>query len=312
MANLNYHHLRYFHGVVQAGGLTRAAEQMNVSPSALSVQLQQLEAQLGHPLFERRGRRLVLTEAGRIALDHAEAIFAAGDELVHTLRGFGGTSTRTVRVGAMATLSRNFQTEFLQPVLRDGDTRLVLRSGSLPELLQLLDAHHIDILLSNIVPPRDATTPWVPHLIAEQPISLVACAGRLSGGAVPLALLASEPLILPTIESSIRAEFDSLAERLGLRPRIVAEVDDMAMLRLLVRENIGLAVVPPIVVRDELAGGLLIDLGRLPGLSERFYAITPSRRFPNPILRRLLGSPVSDASVGPAARQGAAAASATT
>ena len=87
MAALNYNHLRYFRAIAHAGSLTRAAAELNLSQSALSVQLQKLEAQLGHPLFERSHKRLQLTEAGRIALDHADTMFAAGDELVATLRG---------------------------------------------------------------------------------------------------------------------------------------------------------------------------------------------------------------------------------
>ena len=104
-------------------------------------------------------------------------------------------------------------------------------------------------------PPRDAATPWISHAIAEQPVSLVGTPER-TGGSAPLEdLLAREPLILPTVESSIRIGFDALLDRLGIRPRIAAEVDDMAMIRLLAREGIGLAVVPPIVVKDELASG---------------------------------------------------------
>ena len=108
MADLNYHHLRYFRAVAHDGNLTRAASRMNLSQSALSAQIRALEARLGHALFERRGRALHLTEAGRIALDHADAIFAAGAELVETLRT-EGRARRAVRVGALATLSRNFQ-----------------------------------------------------------------------------------------------------------------------------------------------------------------------------------------------------------
>ena len=115
MRGLNYNHLRYFWAVAHEGGLTRAAEQMNLSPSALSVQLQKLEHQVGHPLFDRVGRRMVLTEAGRIALDYADTVFRAGDELLSTLQGASAASRQVLRVGALTTLSRNFQLEFLHP-----------------------------------------------------------------------------------------------------------------------------------------------------------------------------------------------------
>jgi LysR family transcriptional activator of nhaA len=285
MAALNYNHLRYFWAVAHEGNLTRAAAELGVSQSALSVQIQKLEAQLGHPLFERRGRELVLTEAGSIALDHADAIFGAGRELLETLKG-GASQRRVLRVGAIATLSRNFQLEFLRPLLGRDDVEVVLASGALGELLQRLEAHRIDVLLANTAPPRDAATPWIAHPIAEQPISLIGRPGAAPGTLAER--LAREPLVLPSFESSIRQGFDALCDRLGVRPTVAAEVDDMAMLRLLVREGTGHGVVPPIVVRDELEAGSLVEVERLPGLVETFVAITKSRRFPNPLLRELL------------------------
>lgn len=287
MAGLNYNHLRYFWAVAREGNLTRAAERLHLSQSALSVQIQKLEAQLGHALFERRGRQLVLTEAGRIALDHADAIFAAGEELLGTLKERGDSARQVIRVGALATLSRNFQIQFLRPLLRRDDVEIIVRSGAFGDLLHHLEAHRIDVVLANAAPPRDAATPWVPHPIADQPVSLVGHPRRVEGG--PLEeLLAREPLILPTVETSIRAGFDALTDRLGIHPRIAAEVDDMAMLRLLTREDIGLAVVPPIVVKDELAAGLLTEIERFPDLKESFFAITLARRFPNPLLKSLV------------------------
>ena len=118
MIRLNYHHLRYFHVVAHEGHLTRAAELLSVSQSALSSQIRQLEERLGQQLFERRGRALHLTEAGRIALDHADAIFSTGNELVATLRQTG-QSRQALRVGAIATLSRNFQIGLLRQVLEE-------------------------------------------------------------------------------------------------------------------------------------------------------------------------------------------------
>lgn len=287
---LNYNHLRYFWAVAHEGNLTRAAERLNVSQSALSIQIQKLESQLGHALFERRGRQLLLTEAGRIALDHADSIFATGEELLGTLKDRAGLSRQVLRVGALATLSRNFQVRFLRPLLGRDDVEIVLRSGSAADLLQALEAHRLDVVLVNQLPGRDAATPWISHRIAEQRISLVGTPGRVGRGADLPALLSSQPVILPTPESGVRTSFDALMDRLGIRPRVAAEVDDMAMMRLLARENVGLAVVPPIVVRDELASGLLVEADSLPGLTEAFFAVTLSRRFPNPLLRDCLAA----------------------
>lgn len=287
MGTLNYHHLRYFWAVAHDGNLTRTAARLNLTQSALSVQIRQLEARFGHALFERRSRGLHLTEAGRIALDHADAIFAAGEELLSTLRSV--TATRqALRIGALATLSRNFQIAFLRPVLGRPDVDLVLRSGSARELLQALESLSLDVVLLTEAPSRDALTPFIAHRLAEQPVSLVGVPARLRRKSAPAALLKAHPVILPTAGSSIRSSFDAFADRLGIRPQIAAEVEDMAMMRLLARENIGLAVLPPIVVRDELAAGVLVEADHLPGLAETFYAVTVTRRFPHPLLRSLL------------------------
>jgi LysR family transcriptional activator of nhaA len=296
MAALNYNHLRYFWAVAHDGNLTRAAERLNVSQSALSVQIRKLEERLGHALFDRRGRELVLTEAGRIALDHADSIFRTGDELVGTLRETG-KARQALRVGALATLSRNFVIGFLRPVLGRPDVDVILRSGDPEALLQGLASLNLDVALLNRSPPADAATPFVGHRLAAQPISLVGSPARIAdGGALP-DLLRAHPVILPTAESGVRAGFDALADRLEIRPQIAAEVDDMAMMRLMAREDVGLAVLPPIVVTDELRAGLLAEAVRLPDIVESFYAVTVARRFPNPLVRALLAA--EDRAFGP-------------
>jgi LysR family transcriptional activator of nhaA len=287
MAQLNYNHLRYFWAVAHDGNLTRTAQRLNLSQSALSSQIRKLEDRLGHPLFERRGRTLVLTEAGRLALDQADRIFAAGDELLDTLKS-EGRARRALRVGALATLSRNFTLSFLRPVLGRADVEVVLRSGGPAELMQALEALNLDVALLNRPAARDAVTPFVSHRLAEQGVSLVGTPARLGAGAPLAELLADHPLILPTPESSIRTGFDALCDRLGIRPQIAAEVDDMAMMRLLARADAGLAVLPPIVVTDELSQGTLTEASRLPDIVESFYAVTLERRFPNPLLRALI------------------------
>ncbi|MET3712731.1 LysR family transcriptional activator of nhaA [Sphingomonas trueperi] len=286
MRDLNYNHLRYFWAVSHDGNLTRTAERIAVSQSALSTQIRKLEERLGHALFEREGRRLVLTEAGRIALDHADSIFATGDELLDVLRETG-RARQAVRIGALATLSRNFQIGFVQPLLHRADVELVLRSGSAAELMQALAALQLDVVLANRPPARDAITPYLAHKIAEQRVSLIGQPG-IAGDTSLAALLATQPLVLPTLESSVRAAFDALAATLGVRPQIAAEVDDMALMRLLAREGVGLAVLPPIVVQDELAAGSLVEFDQLPQVTESFYAVTLERRFPNPLVAELL------------------------
>lgn len=289
MAILNYNHLRYFWEVARDGNLTRTAIRLNVSQSALSVQVRKLEGRLGHALFERRGRSLHLTEAGRIALDHADAIFATGEDLLSTL-GEAGLVREILRVGAQATLSRNFQVSFLRPLLGRDDVELILRSGSERELLDALRTLDLDVVLSTRPPPSDELSPFIVHRIAEQRVALIGQSKFAIGGKALAAMLSSAPIVLPARGTMVRAAFDSLMAQLGLQPNIVAEVDDMAMMRLLAREGIGLAVLAPIVVADELESGMLVEAAKLPGIVETFYAITVQRRFAKAALAELLAS----------------------
>ena len=273
--------------VAHEGHLTRAAERLNLSQSALSSQIRQLEARLGQPLFERRGRTLHLTEAGRIALDHADRIFAAGHELVSILKQ-RTDARRSLRVGAIATLSRNFQAAFLRPVLGRQDVQIILRSGSTSELLEALTMLQLDVVLTNAAPGIDALAPFLVHRIAEQPVGLIGIPALCPPGLSLPERLSSAPLILPGTAGGPRSDFDALVGRLGIELRIAAEVDDMAMVRLLAREGVGLAIIPPIVVRDELSSGLLVDADHLPGIRETFFAVALPRKYPNPLVQELL------------------------
>ena len=163
----------YFWVIASEGGLTKAAARLNVAQSALSIQLRQLEENLGHPLFVRKNRTLELTEAGRITFQYAESIFRSGEELVDTLQHGAPKNCQILRVGAVSTLSRNFQWEFLKPLRNRKNVELVLRSGSLRDLTMQLHNHAVDVVLSNQAMPRDAESGHHSHLLAEQEISLV-------------------------------------------------------------------------------------------------------------------------------------------
>ncbi|MBM3606498.1 MAG: LysR family transcriptional regulator, partial [Alphaproteobacteria bacterium] len=186
--------------------------------------------------------------------------------------------------------SRNFQMLFLRPLIGRSDVEVVLRSGSQAELLRGLEALSLDVVLTNLAPARDAASPWLIHRLAEQPVSLIGLPDPLRQGLPLPELLSSRPLILPVPETALRAAFDAMTARLGVLPMIAAEADDMAMLRLLAREGAGLAVIPPIVVQDELNAGLLVEAAQLVTITETFYAVTLQRRFPNPLLTSLLST----------------------
>lgn len=288
MSDLNYHHLRLFRAIAREGGLTRAAERLHLSQSALSIQLQKLEAALGHPLFARVGKRLELTEAGRIALDYADTVFGAGEELLRTLEGRPQRERQSLRVGALTTLSRNFQLEFLRPMIGHRDVELIVRSGNLRDLLAGLTAHTLDIVLTNTAVRRDSALDLHTHLIETQPVSLVSRSDRgVAAEPYPQAL-ATTPVVVPSLDSDIRVVFDRALALAGITPIIFAEIDDMAMLRLFARESGALTLVPPIVVQDELKAGVLVERHRFVDVAESFYAIVQERRFPNPMIAALL------------------------
>ena len=288
MSRLNYHHLHYFWAVAKEGNLTRAAAQLHVSQSALSTQIKQLEDQLGQALFTREGRVLQLTEVGRVALTYADTIFETGNELTALLRDGQRLTRQVLRIGGVATLSRNFQENFVKPLLKRLDVELVLQSGGLDELLTRLAVHNLDVVLSNRKVHADSQHPWRCRRIARQPVSLV---GKPRGKGKTFRFpeeLAEQPLLLPGRDSDIRAGFDVLCEQLGLRYQVLAEVDDMAMLRLLARDSGNVALLPTVVVQDELKSGKLQEYCVVPQLHENFYAITVQRHFEPPLLKTLL------------------------
>lgn len=289
MNQLNYHHLRYFWAVAKDGNLTRAARRLHVAQSALSAQIKQLEAELGQQLFQRTGRTLTLTEAGQVALSYADGIFATGNEMVEVLREGRREERQILRIGAVATTSRNFQENFIRPLLQRDDVELVLVSGSLPELLARLRVHSLDLVLCNQRVHASASDPWRCRRIARQPVSLV---GRPS--TLPFRFpddLARVPVLLPGRDNEMRLGFDLRCEQLGLRPRVRAEVDDMALLRLLARDSGHVALMPTIVAQDELRNGTLVELAVVPDLYENFYGVTVQRRYEPPLIGQLLARP---------------------
>lgn len=294
MSRLNFHHLHYFWAVAKDGNLTRAASKLHVSQSALSTQIKQLEEQLGQALFARVGRSLQLTEAGQLALGYADSIFASGTELMALLREGRRDERQVVRIGAVATLSRNFQENFIRPLIGRADVEMAMYSGSLAEMLARLRVHTLDLILSNRRVHASAADPWRCRRIARQPVSLVGKPRPKRRAFRFPQELAEVPLLLPGRDNDIRAGFDLYCEQLGIRYQLRAEVDDMALLRLLARDADGVALLPTVVVQDELRSGQLVEYGVIPDLHENFYAISVQRHFESPLLKALLMQPEAD------------------
>ncbi|HET8902619.1 MAG TPA: LysR family transcriptional regulator [Saccharospirillum sp.] len=294
MRHLNFHHLYYFWVVAKEGHLTRAAKQLHVSQSALSSQIRQLEEQLGHDLFVREGRSLRLTEFGRVVLEYAESIFNLGNELLALTASGELQRLHRLRIGSVATLSRNFQENFMRPVIGEAEVKLEIRSASLEELLELLSIHKLDLILSNRAVAADSSTRWRCQQIAEQSVCIVGPPGPAAKAFRFPDDLAQAKLLLPGPSSDIRSQFDGLLDQFGVEIDPFAEVDDMAMLRLLARDSGGLAVVPKVVVQDELENGRLEIYWVLDSIVERFYAITAKRHFELVPLKTMLEKSQAD------------------
>lgn len=290
LEQLNFRHLFYFWRIAKAGHLTRAAQELHVSQSALSAQLKQLEARLDEPLFEREGRRLVLTDTGQLMLSYAENIFGLGQEMLGRLHGHSEGMIR-LRVGSVATLSRNYQENWIRPLLMDPAVTLTLESGLLEGLLERLVQHKLDVVLANEPVPTDPDRPLHCRFLGSQAISLVGPGDPWRG----LTLRVPEDLdgvdlALPGPRHALRAQFDALCLSAGVKPRLRAEVDDMAMLRLIARDSGWLTVLPEVVVQDELRTGSLVKVGESGRLQEHFYAITTPRHHQIARLEQLLTS----------------------
>ena len=292
---LNFHHLFYFWRVAKLGHLTRAAEELHTSQSAVSAQIRQLEDRLGEALFAREGRRLLLTDTGQLVLAYAENIFGLGQEMLGRLQGRSAGITR-LRVGSVATLSRNYQENWIKPVLSDSSVVLTLESGLLEGLIARLVQHQLDVVLANETVPTDPDRPLHCRFLGSQPISLVGPASRWANITLRLPEdLDGLDIVLPGPRHALRTQFDALCTSAGVSPRLRAEVDDMAMLRLIARDSGWLTVLPEVVVQDELRTGVLVKVGHSTALQERFYAITTPHRHRIELLEHLMARSPIDA-----------------
>ena len=285
---LNFNHLFYFWRVAKLGHLTRAAQELHTSQSAVSTQIRQLEERIGEDLFVREARRLVLTDNGQLVQAYADNIFGLGQEMLGRLQGRSAEITR-LRVGSVATLSRNYQENWIRPLLTDPNIVLTLESGLLEGLLDRLVQHQLDVVLANETVPADPDRPLHCRFLGSQSISLVGPSSRWESHTLRIPEdLDGLDIALPGPRHALRAQFDTLCAIYGVSPKLRAEVDDMAMLRLIARDSGWLTVLPEVVVQDELRAGSLVIVGHAAPLQEYFYAITTTHRHRIEVLEQLL------------------------
>lgn len=291
MGPLNFHHLRYFRAVARLGGLRPAAESLRVSPASISTQVRTLEVALGEPLFRRKGRANVLTEAGRTVLRYSEDIFALGDEMASALRRPTEPASARLHAGVTDTLPKLVTLKFLRPLLApEAGVRVVCREGKAADLLALLVAGRLDVVLSDETAPPDLSRRIFSHPLGRSEVAFCAApklAGRLRRG-FP-GSLAGAPALLPSAGTGLRAELDRWFSARGLTVSPRAEFDDAALAKVAAAEGLGFIAVPAVVAVDACARYGLAEAGRAAGCRVRFFALTAERR-PAGAVKELLAS----------------------
>jgi LysR family transcriptional activator of nhaA len=280
---LNYHHLLYFWTVAREGGLAAASKRLHLAQPTISTQLRQLEERLGVRLFDRSGRRLQLTEAGKLALRYADDIFGLGRELVDALQDRPGGPLRLV-VGVTDTVHKMVAYRLIEPALRlPGGVRVECPGDKLDRLLTRLAGHQLDLILSDAPLPPQSDVKAFNHPLGHSGVTLFAAAplaARLRRG-FPRSLDGA-PFLLPTAGAPLRRELTRWFDRHELRPDITAEFDDTALLKVFGQAGVGVFA-GPAVLEDEVARQYKVEpIGRADGLAERFYAISGERRIKHP------------------------------
>lgn len=288
MAKINYHHLYYFWRVALSGSITRTAGECHVSQSALSQQIKQLENTMDVQLFERVGRQLVLTDMGRKVLNYADEIFTTGEELQSFLNKGDSVTQRHINIGVLTTLSRNFTEAFISPLLKESNVSFTLSTRGMTNLFNGLASHELDLVLTNrSVNQQNDDAIWQSQLVSRQSVSIIGPAEHKPDASFPQGY-DDMKWVLPTGITEIRSGFNAYCSAVGYNPEVVAEADDMAMLRLLVRDSGAVTALPPVVVKDEISSGLLAEYQVLPKVFENFYAITIRRTYVPDIVKKLL------------------------
>jgi len=281
---LNYHHLLYFWTVVREGGVSRAAEKLRLAQPTVSAQVKLLEDTLGQQLFDRQGRRLVLTDTGRMVYRYADEIFGIGRELMETLKGRAPGRPLQLTVGVANAVPKMIVHRLLQPAFAsDPPIHLHCREASTEVLLGELATHALDVVISDVPPPAHVRVKVFGHVLGESDISFFAVApiaAKLAPG-FPHSLNGG-PLFLPAPATALRRAIDQWLEAEDLHPRIVGEFDDSALMKAF--GQAGTAAFPaPTVIQAEIARQYKVrHVGRVKTVRERYYAISAERRLKHP------------------------------
>ncbi|MCG3146871.1 MAG: Transcriptional activator protein NhaR [Verrucomicrobiae bacterium] len=286
---LNYHHLRYFYVVAKEGSLAQAAEKLKVSQPSISTQLANLEEALGVELFRRSGRRKVLTDAGQLVLGYADEIFQLGQELLNAVKSRPGSRALRLYVGVADSFPKLLTNEILKPVFSlPQPVHVICREGKLEDLLGQLAAHRLDIVLADEAAPSSVNIRVFSHRLTDCAISvcaLPALARRLKSG-FPRSLHGA-PALLPTENTGLRRVVEKWFHDLNIRPQVVAEFEDSALLKAVAADGNGFIVLPSLVLEEAVKHYRFRVIGQSGKCRVEFFAITADRRLSHPAVRAI-------------------------
>lgn len=296
---MNFKHLRYFWTVAKAGGVVRAGEQLHTTPQTLSGQIRLLEEWLGHDLFRKRGRGLELTSEGRVALGYAEQIFALGDELEQSVR-LARNQARPLdfRVGVADSVAKSVAYHLLEPALGLDLARpvhMVCREGKFPELIAQLSLNRLDLVLADEPVSKKIGVKAFNHQLGVSGMSFLCAPGlrqQLTGD-FPKCLQGA-PMLIQGPMSSVRQQLDHWLNKHQLRPRVVGEFDDSALMNAFGREGRGVFTSPTVLDAETTAQYGVEVIGRSTELVEEFFAISVERRITHPCVAAITRSAKAD------------------
>ncbi len=281
---LNYHHLRYFWTVAKEGSLARAAARLHVSKPSISEQIRALEESLGEKLFRREGRSNVLTDAGQIAFGYAEDIFSLGQELVNAIKQRPSAKSLRLYVGVADSFPKLVTNEVLKPVFAMPQTvHVICREGKMEDLLAQLAAHRLDIVLADEPASSSTNFKTFNHPLGETGTTFCAAstlAARLKRG-FPRTLDGA-PALLPTENTALRRALEGWFRDAKLRPKVVAEFEDLALMNVMAAEGRGFIALPTIAAAEAVSRYQFVVIGKAAKCRVQFHAITAERRITHP------------------------------
>jgi LysR family transcriptional activator of nhaA len=281
---LNYHHLLYFYTVAKEGSVSRAAKTLRLAQPTLSGQIRKLEEAFDERLFARAGRHLVLTEMGRVAYRYADEIFGIGRELTETLRGRPAGRPARLLVGVADVVPKLITHRLLETALELPEpVQLVCHEGKTERLLADLAVHAYDLVITDAPLPPHLSVKAYNHLLGECSVSFFAGQGVMParGKRFPQ-LLHGAPMLLPTSNTTLRRSLDEFFEAHEVRPRVVAEFEDSALLKVFGQHGQGIFPAPSVLEREVSRSYAVRPIGRAETVLERFYAISVERRIKHP------------------------------